>query len=281
MKILINGKPADITLDTEKTLGDVLSGIELWISASGSRIRNIIMDGSDISGETLIAVFDKGIEGIGNLEITLSSFSELAGEALLELSDTCRLYANASLEERKVISGAWEKSAAAHFMASDIPDIHKLASDCFAGTGISAEELRALLEERLSEIANPLFVINGAEALVKNICQRMEELPLDMQTGKDQHAAETIQLFSAIGEKLFRILLILKSEGLSMESFFMDNMPVHGFMEEFNRALDEISEAYRNQDTVLAGDIAEYELAPRLFRFYEALKAVKNSDFKV
>ena len=281
MEILINGKPADIKFDTEKTLGEVISGIELWISATGNRIRKICLDGSDIAGEGLDAAFDRDIKDIRKLEFTLSFFSELAIEALLELDDTCGLYAGASLEERRVIADAWEKSAAARFLASDISDICKLASDCFAGSGLSVRELKTLLEERLSELSDPLLVISGAETLVKNICLRMEELPLDMQTGKDQRAAETIQLFSGIGEKLFRILFIFKSEGLSMDTFLIEELPVRSFMDEFNRTLDEISDAYKNRDTVLAGDIAEYELAPRLLKFYEALRNIKISDFRV
>ena len=100
----------------------------------------------------------------------------------------------------------------------------------------------------------------------------MEELPLDIQTGKDQRASETIQYFSSVGEKLFRIFFILKSEGLSLETFVIDGLSVRTFMEEFNAALAELSAAYENRDTVLVGDLSEYELAPRLLKFFSALK---------
>jgi hypothetical protein len=109
----------------------------------------------------------------------------------------------------------------------------------------------------------------------------MEELPLDMQTGKDQRAAETVQLFSQMGEKLFRIFFIQKSEGLSLDALTIDDLPARGFIKEFNAILEELSSAYKNHDTILVGDIAEYELAPRLVKLYTALKDVLKSGSPV
>jgi hypothetical protein len=106
----------------------------------------------------------------------------------------------------------------------------------------------------------------------------MEELSLDIQTGKDQRAAETIQLFSRTGEKLFRIFFILKSEGLSLDTFVVDGLPARNFMAEFNAALSEISAAYKNRDTVLVGDLSEYELAPRLLKLFSALKCFSETS---
>jgi hypothetical protein len=48
-------------------------------------------------------------------------------------------------------------------------------------------------------------------------------------------------------------------------------------MEEFNAALSELSAAYENRDTVLVGDISEYELAPRLSKFFSALKNIPET----
>jgi hypothetical protein len=109
----------------------------------------------------------------------------------------------------------------------------------------------------------------------------MEELPLDLQTGRDEQAAETIRLFSGMSEKFFRILAIHKSDGLSMDTLEIDGNAAKAFMEEFNNALRELSAAYENNDTVLVGDITEYELAPRLVKFYSALKNITDSNSQV
>ena len=272
MNICINDKPADITLDTEKTLGDVLSGIELWISPSGNRIQGISVNGQALGEDTLPASFNRDIKDIKKLDIVVSSYRELAAEALGSLYEICILYGNAAFDDRPQIAETWEKSAAARFLRTDISDIYELAGRSFSGEGFSAQDLSIFIRERLREIADPGQEICGCEALVKGIAERMEELPLDIQTGKDQRAAETIQHFSRTGEKLFRIFFILKSEGLSLDTFVIDGLPARTFMEELKAALSELSAAYENRDTVLVGDLSEYELAPRLLKFFFALK---------
>ena len=281
MDIFVNNKPADITLDTEKTLGDVLSGIEQWISPTGNRIKGISVNGRDLPEDELAAVFGRDIKDIKKLDITVSSWRELAAEALLILQNTCVLYENAAFDERAQIAAAWENSVAAQFLKTDIPDLSNLAGNALAGEGLSARDFTLRIDERLREITEPAQEIDRIEALVQSIVQRMEEFSLDMQTGKDRRAAETMQLFSQAGEKLFRIFFIHKSEGLSLETFLIDELPSRAFIGEFNAALRELSAAYESRDTVLAGDIAEYELAPRLLKFFNAIKGLAGTNSRL
>ncbi|MCL2601987.1 MAG: hypothetical protein FWD91_04145 [Treponema sp.] len=276
MNIYINGKAADITLDTEKTLGNVLSGLEQWVSQSGSRLQSISVDGEVLDGEALSQAFGRNISAIKKLDVLVSPYRELAEQALSALLAVCLNYEGAAFEGRAQIAEEWKQSAAADFLHADVADMYELASIAFAGEGLAVRELAAIIEDRLMEIAAPAKEIAGCEVLVKTVAARMEELSLDMQTGKDERAAETIQLFSQAGQKLFRIFFILESEGLDSgpegSPFAVDGVPAKDFMKEFNAVLAEISAAYENKDTVLAGDLSEYELAPRLLKFYYALK---------
>lgn len=281
MEIFINGKPADITLDTEKTLGDVLSGIELWLSGTGNRIGQINIDGSDIPWNDLGRFFSNDLKSLVKLDIEVSSFRELAAEALTALIGVCSLHILSPFEERAQITSYWEKSAAAQFLDTEMPDIYKLAGASFTGEGFSTQDLKTIIEERLRETTDPHNEICGIELILKNISERLVQLPLDMQTGKDKKAAETIQLFSEIGEKLFRILAIFKSTGLSMDTLIIDGKSARIFIDEFKKAIQELSGAYKDQDTVLAGDIAEYELAPRLIKFFNSLKEIKIPNLTV
>jgi hypothetical protein len=278
MNIFINEKPADITLDTEKNIGEVISGIEQWLSPSGSRIRKISLDNKDISLDALEGAFSVAVSDIGRLDVFVEPWREFAAEALKDLYETCAVYNKAAFDERVNITAEWEKSPAARFLISDIPDVFFLAKRALSGEGLSAGDFAALVEERLRELAGPAEELDKSAASIELIAGRLEEFPLDMQTGKDQRAAETIQLFSKIGEKLFRIFFIFKSEGLYPEDFTIDGLPAKTFVEEFNSALKELSSAYESRDTVLAGDIAEYELAPRLTKLFSAMKNIGGSD---
>jgi len=272
MNIFINDKPAEIALDTEKTLADVMAGIELWISPTGNRIHRICVDDREIANDDLAEAFALDIKDIGKLDVFIKSWRELAAEALGILHETCGLFGEAAFDERGPVFEAWRGSAAARFLQSDIPDIWGLAIRAMSGEGLLSSELASIIEERLREIADPWQEINDCGPQVEMVAARMEEFPLDMQTGKDRRAAETVQLFSQIGEKLFRVFFIYTSEGLSIETFMIGDQSARVFIEEFNAALRELSMAYESRDTVLAGDIAEYELAPRLLTFFATLK---------
>jgi len=109
------------------------------------------------------------------------------------------------------------------------------------------------------------------EPLVGEICARLEELSLDIQTGKDARAAETVRTFSGIGEKIFRIFNMLKLAGFPVGEITVENASITAYITEFDTALRELLAAYEQHDTVLVGDLAEYEMAPRLHHLHTAI----------
>jgi len=283
MDIYINDVLANITLDTEKTLGQVLSGIEQWLSSSGTRITQIEVDGKLVGEKKLEAAFSQDITTIASLKLTVCSYGELALEAYAVLKETCNLYESSAFEERESIAKVWMESAAARFLLADIPDIHQLASQVFSGAGLLPgllpKNLVSIIEERVRELTETAGELTASGNAVRTIAQRMEQLPLDMQTGKDRSAAETIQLFSGITEKLLRLFGLLTMNGSSLTTLTIGEVTTEVFLDEFNAALTELASAYENKDTVLVGDLAEYELAPRLIAFYTALLSiVQNSS---
>jgi hypothetical protein len=281
MNIFINDKPAEIILEAEKNLGDVMSGIEQWLLPSGNRIKKICINGKEASGEDLPEVFGMAVQDIEKLDVFVSAWRELAAEALGVLYETCMVFKESPFDERSNISADWETSSAAHFLKTDIPDIYDLVRQSLLGEGLSQADLLIILGERLSEITDPWQEISRSESQVNIVAKRLEEFPLDMQIGKDNRAAETIQLFSQLSEKLFRVFFIYKSEGLSTETLAIEGLPVKALIEEFNATLRELSQAYENRDLVLAGDIVEYEIAPRFLKFFTALKNIPESDSPV
>jgi hypothetical protein len=277
MVISINGKQADIVLENEKTVGDLLLGIENWIQGTGNRLSGLVIDGTKINAAQLQQAMENELHDIKTIDISISAWEELAIEALADLKETCNYYNKASFEEYAEIKKNWEESAAAAFLSVEINDLHELAGLCFAGEGISAGSLLFVTDERIRELENPAKELETIELPVSEIVRRMEELPLDVQTGKDRKAAETIQLFTQMGEKLFRLLRLLKLQKPGFESLTVDGSEIKVFLSDFSDALGELSSAYKNQDMVLIGDSAEYEMAPRLSKLYTAIKDFSKS----
>jgi hypothetical protein len=212
------------------------------------------------------------LDEINTLDIETSSLPLLMMHALADTLHTITAYGNASFEEQGRIGQAWEESPSASFLAERMPDMFDCVARSFRGEGLAAQSLAALVEERLRELRDPLPELGGMEGLVEGTAKRLEDLPLDIQTGKDGRAAETVQLFSNIAEKLFRIFSLLKLEGLIPDTLLIDTVPGNGFIDDFSAALKELLAAYEVKDAVLVGDLAEYELAPRLRAFYSAIK---------
>jgi hypothetical protein len=274
MDICINGKTADIVLETEKTIGELLSGIEGWLHDSGYRINGLEIDGKAIAGTDISSAFCRELDGIGAVNIKVCPHSELVLDALCEAR--CFLTARAKNGEQGNIARLWRAAPSASFLKDEIGRLFQDIDAVFeldeAEGGARAGQMILLVDERIRELLNPEEELARIESLVTGTAERLEELPLDIQTGKDGRAAETVNIFSAIAEKLFRLFYLIQTRGQDLSGIFVDSSPIYDFLDEFNTALKELLTAYEGRDVVLVGDLAEYELAPRLRSFYGALK---------
>jgi hypothetical protein len=273
MNITINGKPADITLEGEKNVGDVLAGLSGWLHGSGFRLSGIEADGETADLASLETFFDRALANTQTLDIRTSSLLELTAEALIRVRGDSEAYETAGFEEKKLFVSPWRQSPAALFLSREGPEIYQWAEQAFSGGGLSPAEFRRLIDERLREMEDPRGEVDRAEPLIEEIIRRLEDLPLDIQTGKDGRAVETIRIFSGAAEKIFRLFSLLEAGGLDTKTLKVDDIPIVEFIREFGAALQELLAAYETRDAVLVGDMAEYELAPRLRGLYAAIKS--------
>ncbi|MDR0878268.1 MAG: hypothetical protein LBN21_09455 [Treponema sp.] len=273
MNITINGKAADITLESEKTIGDILAALGDWLENSGFRLSGIDVDGQTIFSDVLEDAFDTDVSGVDNLDIRTSSLAELTAEALLKTRGDLAAYEDAPFGEKRDFAESWGNSPQAGFLAARIPELKDWADRTFSGVGMGAAELRGIIDERLRELTDPIGELNRAGPLIEELVVRLTDLPLDIQTGKDGRAAETIGIFSGAAEKVFRIFNLLKTQGFAVEELKAEGIPVADYVGEFGTALKELLAAYESKDSVLVGDLAEYELAPRLRSLYDAIRA--------
>jgi hypothetical protein len=271
MNITIDGKNADITLENEQTVGEVLAGLESWMQGSGHRLSGMEVDGETIDARSLDRFFSRELASVGTLNIRTSSWAEHAVQSIANLYGTLGDLQDAAFAERERIYRDWEAGPGAQFLKSEQRELFETAEKTFAGEGLSPADLRTMLEERLRELENPQGELGTIRSLIEALVQRLKDLPLDIQTGKDSRAAETMGLFSTLAEKLFRLFNLLKVEGLFPENLTVEGVPVQNYIEEFGSTLKDLIRAYEGRDTVLVGDLAEYELAPRLLQFYTAI----------
>jgi hypothetical protein len=268
MKITINGEAADITLENEKTVGELLAALEQFLEQNGHCLSGLSIDGGALDAESIPGLFSRDLDTADRIDITSSPFQSLLVQALDITIETLDRFCSAAGAERQALRDRWLSLPAASFLERRINELYPAITDCLSGAGLSPEQCKRLLAERRDELERPEEKLSGMAGDIETIASRLEELPLDLETGKDSRARETVQLFSMTSEKLLRIISYIYNSRNTEKT--VDGTPIKVFLADFANAVEELSSAYGNKDAVLAGDLAEYELAPRFRALYGA-----------
>mgnify|MGYP007069903320 CR=1 FL=1 len=195
MELFINGQKLDITLEGEKTVGDVLRSFEKTAAQNHCATIGITIDGKQVNAE---------------------GFDQAAKEPI---------------ESAKKI------------------------------------ELDVVAEDSVAE------AFKSAAEKIKDTVELLKQIPVQLQSGGDSKAKASIARLADTVDNFCRIIALstlfperfggIKVEGKNLSAFFEDFMPV------FN----DLNEALSNGDTVMLGDLAEYEISPRLEALAAASKA--------
>ncbi len=112
---------------------------------------------------------------------------------------------------------------------------------------------------KLSELFNELAV-------------QMEGVPVALQSGKNLEVSESIK---KLADSIDQFCHIATLASLFPETFTNESMNGANFKEffaEFSQILKDFEDALQNNDTVMIGDLSEYEICPRLKDISKALK---------
>jgi len=269
MEIKINGKAVNFTLDNEKNIGEVIVGLEQWVAASGHRLSGFSIDEQPVSASQVENVFSKKIDSVKTLDISTSSIAELTSISLSSILNDIEEFEKLKLEDKKSFFNEWKERVQVKFIAEQIPEILPLCVNTFYQGELPVNMLRSVVEEMLREVNDPVNEFAGIESALNETCERLINLPLDIQTGKDAQAADTIQLFSGISEKILRLVRQLNIQGFLPQ--IDDEKPIIKLIKEFGDVVKELLEAYEKHDTVLIGDLAEYETSPKLKELFAVI----------
>ncbi|MBO4387188.1 MAG: hypothetical protein J5817_09295 [Treponema sp.] len=198
MQLKVNGENVDITLEGEKTVGEVLKSFEAEASKNEATTTNIILNGKEIAAD---------------------EFEKILGEPILD--DT-------SIDLTVVSRTALVRN--------------------FKESGKKLEEMQA-------ELGNVSTLL---------------------QSGKD---AQVGKIITALADEISNFLHIARLSALFPE--FYKGLEAGGkdigqFLEDFMPFLKDFEEALGSKDTVTVGDIAEYEISPRLKQMAEAVAGLKE-----
>jgi hypothetical protein len=144
------------------------------------------------------------------------------------------------------------------------------------GQEIGADELQERFEGEALDAVTTLTVTTGdIRALVNDSLDLLEKAVPDLPgacralalvfhgEAPDQGFEPFNQLAEIWSEVKLRELQVAQALDLSLDSVELEGKSLEYVHEELNRYLGEAVAALENQDTVLIGDLLEYELAPR------------------
>jgi len=271
MDIRINDQSLDVKLEKEKTVGEVLAALEEWLSNSGHILSGLSVDGTAVKVSQIEEVFKKEIAFVKCLDIQTNPVADLMASSLVTLLSDIKEYENLDFNKKTDFYGSWKGTACGRFLEAEIPDLFALCVITFSNGAMDTANLTSLTEERLREVTEPLKEYTNIEPVLDDICVKLVDLPLDIQTGKDKKAALTMQLFTAVTEKIFRIYYQFDTQGYLEEQEAEKKEQIIRQITEFTDVLKELLEAYEKNDSVLVGDLTEYEASVRIKEIYSAI----------
>lgn len=111
-------------------------------------------------------------------------------------------------------------------------------------------------------------------SLFDTLSARMEQIPVDLQCGKNVEVSEAIKNLADSIDQFCHVAALATLFPETFKKTTVDNMNFKEFFAEFSPILLDFEQALQNNDTVLIGDLSEYEICPRLQSISKALKEI-------
>jgi hypothetical protein len=192
MKFYVNDNEIDLTLENEKTVGEILSAFEVECEKNDATIVNITIDEKNIPADKIDDIYPTLLENINSISLQTIAKNDII-QALKQLASKFELF-----------------------------------------------------------------------------FQQIEQIPVQLQSSEGNKAIQTVTQFTEYFDILCHLISLCTLFPSLFSSFTIDGKDLNFFLKDFSPLLIDFENALKDQDTVLIGDLAEYEILPRLQNFVKA-----------
>lgn len=112
---------------------------------------------------------------------------------------------------------------------------------------------------KLSELFNQLAV-------------EMEQVPVSLQNGKNIEVSNSIKTLADSIDQFCHVATLASLFPETFNNTTINSINFNDFFAEFSPILKDFEQALQNNDSVMIGDLSEYEICPRLQEISKALK---------
>ena len=312
MRLTINGEQVSYSLENERTLGEVVRGIQAWLAGAGFLITGMRAAGAsgadsqdllkappaDWGGTSVESVQELDVQAAHTGELKLAHWRTvdawlgmLASEIrpapegggsdaqavglenlLADFPETIEgLRTNPFLPPGSDAVDRFKALFEGHAASAGSPQpgrpgkaadgVRRWPAETARAAAAIVDELRAGLQSRIADAAQPADALARCAAKVKDSLTRLPEVSLLLQTGRDKDAMDIVIGFADTVQALLMLVPFLAPD------------PARGkLLAEFTPVLKELVVAFGTKDSVLIGDLLEYEIAPRMQRLAPLLE---------
>ncbi|WP_428769812.1 hypothetical protein V1L52_11505 [Treponema sp. HNW] len=139
--------------------------------------------------------------------------------------------------------------------------------------------LETVKKIELETVCAPDIIYSLKELAVKleTLSGELEHISLFFQSGKDAKVSAVLTSFADLFDVLCRLISLCALFPAYFDRFKIDNRMPLEFLKDFSPILAEFEQSLADTDTVLTGDLAEYEIVPRLRSIISAVGELEAS----
>ena len=108
--------------------------------------------------------------------------------------------------------------------------------------------------------------------LFNELALQMEGVPVALQSGKNLEVSESIKKLADSIDQFCHIATLASLFPETFKESALNGLNFKQFFADFSPILKDFEDALQNNDTVMLGDLSEYEICPRLKEISKALK---------
>lgn len=280
MEILVNREPLDFTLEDEQSLGEVVDGLQAWLSAGQFTITSIDVNDTSYPIHNRNAWEQIEVKGVRRLSVEALPRTSADQNAILAVDDYLSLLQEALTSEdqealtdllgelphvrERIIAffpSLADSAGESSVLVSDQLDLGAVQESERTRLTTEITQLRSLLVARAREFAFPVREMAITLGQLSSASEELEQVPVQLQTGEGAQAMRTVISLTELLGRVFRLTPLVESAENRGD---LDVVRIRTFTQETSEVLAELAQAFEINDTVLVGDLLEYELAPRM-----------------
>jgi hypothetical protein len=297
VRLTINGEPVTYSLENERTLGEVVRGVRSWLADAGFHVTEMKADEHDLvreapdrwGGIEVSTVAELGVQAAHTGEMRLAHWRTVEKWLAMLEEETRALLARPGSSGPAAAPGTETLSALlsdfpetlvgmkanpffppdatalarfeAAFQGQSAPAVAAWPSVRLQEAGSVIAELRGHLSRRVADASAPGEALRGCAARFRESVAKLPDVSILLQTGRDRAAMEIVIAFADIVQSLLGLLPFLPPDAQRGK-----------LISELTPVLRDLVAAFDARDSVLIGDLLEYEITPRIERLAPVLE---------